>query len=45
MFWTHMTLQNFHVEGPTDFTNQVPHLCANVARSTGLRYFVMNTKW
>ena len=41
----HVPLQNLDVLTPTDFPNQIPHLCADLPRSTGLRYFVVNTKW
>ena len=40
-----VALQNLNVLTPTDLPNQIAHTPADLPRSTGLRYFGMNTKW
>jgi hypothetical protein len=42
---THVPFENFDVLTATDFPDQIPHAVADLPTSTGLRYFVVNTKW
>jgi hypothetical protein len=45
MIGTHVPFQDFDVLTSTDFPDQIPHRMADLPHQTGLRYFVVNTKW
>ena len=45
MVGPHVPLENLDVLTATDFPDQIPQAMPDLPTSTGLRYFVVNTKW
>lgn len=45
MVGSNVAAEHGDVVRAADLTNQITHMPTYVPRSTGLRYFVLNTKW